>query len=366
MHVGLVISVILHVGLLAWALWAVHAERFNMPDTPPIDVAIITPSELTRLRQGDPDSKEMTAKAEEPPEKEISKKEADKPKPITAPDRPAAEPPPPEPEAAKPEPEPPKPQEPEKSAQPPKEDAIADKIAALPEPKPGPTPEELKKLEEEKAAEEAAKKAEEEKKKAEEERKKEEEKKKREAKKKEEEKKKAEQKRKAEERKRRLAEKRRRDAEKKKQQFDPDRIAALLDKTPEKKGAPKRSNAPDPNSTFKGPTAGTLEGRDDQLSAREQDLLAGMVRAQLRNCWQLPGGGGGSEIPVVTLRWQLNPDGSLNGMPRVEGGGSGPMYQIAVETAMRAVHQCAPFTLPPDKYGAWKELIWEFDPTRML
>jgi colicin import membrane protein len=345
-------SVVLHVGLLAWALWAVHiTDKLDMPDTPPIDVAIITPSELTRLRQGDRDSKELTAKAEDKPSVEISKKEAPKPKPITAPEPPPAAPPPAEPEAAKAEP--PKP-EPEKQA-----DPIADKIATLPpqpEPKPGPTPGEVKKLEEKKQAEEEAKKkAEAEMRKAE-------------AKKKaEERKKKAEAKRKAQERKKKFAEqKRKEDAAKKKLQFDPDRIAALLDKTPDKKGAPSNTNAPDPDSVYKGPTAGTIDGKDSVLSVREQDLLLGLVRGQLRNCWQLPGGGGGSEIPVVTLRWLLNPDGSLHGVPQVENGGSGPMAKIAVETAIRAVHQCAPFTLPPDKYDAWKELIWDFDPRRML
>ncbi|MGE0775645.1 MAG: hypothetical protein AB7L36_11485, partial [Sphingomonadaceae bacterium] len=325
-------------------------NRHDVPDTPPIDVAIITPSELTRLRQGDPDSKEMVAKTEKPPEKEVSKKEAEKPKPVTAPPPPSAPPPPPEPEVAKPEP-PPQPE--------PAKDPIADKIAALPpppEPAPGPTPEELKKMEEEKQAAEEAKRKAEEQRKAEEARK--------EA---EEAKRKALARKKDEERKKRLAEaKRKAEEAKKKQQFDPDRIAALLDKTPEKRGAPQQSNAPSPDTAYKGPTAGTRDGTDTELSAREQDLLRGLVRGQLRGCWHLPGGGGGSEIPVVTLRWRLKPDGTLDGVPQVEGGGGGPMYQIAVETAQRAVYQCAPFTLPPDKYASWKEIIWDFDPREML
>ncbi len=357
MQVGLIMSVILHVGLLAWALWAVHTtEKLDMPDTPPIDVAIITPSELTRLRQGDRDSKELTTKAEEKPSEEISKKDAPKPRPVTAPEPPPSVPPPAEPEEARAEP--PKP-EPEKRA-----DPIADKIAALPpqpEPKAVPSPEELKKLEEQKNAEEEAKK------KAAEEKRKAEEKKQADEKKKAEAKKKVEAKRKAQERRKKLAEQRRKEEERKKKlQFDPDRIAALIDKTPDKKGAPSKTNAPDASAIYKGPTAGTFDGKDSVLSVREQDLLLGLVRGQLRNCWQLPGGGGGSEIPVVTLRWRLNPDGSLKGAPQVEDVGSGPMYQVAVETAIRAVYQCSPFTLPPDKYDAWKELIWDFDPRRML
>ncbi|MCB1521820.1 MAG: protein TolA [Hyphomicrobiaceae bacterium] len=354
----------MHVGVLAWALIAIHgANKLDMPDTPPLEVAIVTPSELTRMRQGDPDSKEMVAKAEAEPEKEISKKEAPKPKPVVAPPPPAPEPPPPD-ETAKAEP-PPEPAKPEAVKPDPAKapDPIADKIAALPpppEPAPGPTPEQLKEIEAKKAAEEAKKAAEEAKKAADA-------KKTEEARKAEEKRKKAEKKKKDDERKKRLAEAKRKAAEaKKKQQFDPDRIAALIDKTPEKKGAPQRSNAPSPDATYKGPTAGTRDGTDTVLSAREQDLLRGLVRGQLRGCWHLPGGGGGSEIPIVTLRWQLKPDGTLSGIPVVEGGGSGPMFQIAVEAAQRAVLQCAPFTLPPDKYAAWKEIIWDFDPREML
>jgi colicin import membrane protein len=42
------------------------------------------------------------------------------------------------------------------------------------------------------------------------------------------------------------------------------------------------------------------------------------------------------------------------------------VYQIAAEAAMRAVKACSPFTLPPDKYAAWKMIIWDFDPREML
>jgi colicin import membrane protein len=62
----------------------------------------------------------------------------------------------------------------------------------------------------------------------------------------------------------------------------------------------------------------------------------------------------------------LRPDGSLEGEPALEAPQSGPVYQIAAEAAMRAVKMCSPFTLPPDKYAAWKMIIWDFDPREML
>ena len=339
MHFGLAISILLHVSLLAWALFQIHTTTpRDLVDTPPVEVSMITPSELTRLKQGDPTSKELVAKAEDkPPEKDISKKEAEKPKPVTAPPPAAAEPPPPEPPKP-PEPEPPKP---ETKAEPPKPDPIAAKLA---EPPPGPTPDELKKIEDDKKAEEQ-KKAEE-------------------AKKAEE--KKAEEKKKAEELKKKLAEAKRKEDEKKKQKFDADRIAALLDKTPDKKGAPQRSNSPDPNATHKGPTAGNPTGNDTVLSAREIDMLNGMLGAQLRRCYSLPGAGGGANIPIVELRWRMKPDGTVDGQPEVLQGGSGPLAQVAVDTAVRAVLQCQPFSLPPDKYQVWKVIERAFDPSNML
>ncbi len=351
MHFGLAISILLHVSLLAWALFQIHTTTpRDLVDTPPVEVSMITPSELTRLKQGDPTSKELVAKAEDkPPEKDISKKEAEKPKPVTAPPPAAAEPPPPEPPKP-PEPEPPKP---ETKAEPPKPDPIAAKLA---EPPPGPTPDELKKIEDDKKAEEQ--------KKAEEAKKAEEQKKAEEAKKAEE--KKAEEKKKAEELKKKLAEAKRKEDEKKKQKFDADRIAALLDKTPDKKGAPQRSNSPDPNATHKGPTAGNPTGNDTVLSAREIDMLNGMLGAQLRRCYSLPGAGGGANIPIVELRWRMKPDGTVDGQPEVLQGGSGPLAQVAVDTAVRAVLQCQPFSLPPDKYQVWKVIERAFDPSNML
>jgi colicin import membrane protein len=361
MQLGLAISLVLHLGILAWALVSIQATpELRAPDVTPIEVAIVTPSELTRLKQGNPDAKELEAKAKEEPQPP-SKEEAPKPKPITAPPPPPPPPAPPPPEEAK-TPEPPK-AEPAKPEPPPepKADPIADKLAALPappEPEPGPSPEELKRLEDERQAEESRK---------EEERRKAEEQKKAEEKRKAEEKKKAEELKKKKEEEKKLAEaKRKAEEAKKKQQFDADRIAALIDKTPDKRGAPPSATPPTQPTTHTGPTAGERSGRDTVLSAREQDLLKGKISAQLRGCWRLPGGGGGIETVVVTVHWRLRPDGSLDGEPEVERPQASPVFQIAAEAAVRAVKACAPFALPPDKYSAWRAIIWDFDPREML
>ena len=349
MPFGFFVSLAMHCGLLAWAFVSMQSTKpLNTEETQAITVAIISPSELTRLKQGDPDAKKLEAKAKEKPKPEISKKEAPKPKPITAPPPAAQEPP----------------------------DPIADKLAALPKeepkPAPGPTPAEIAK---QKAALEAAaalaakKKAAEEAKKKAEAKKKDDAKKKAEAKKKAAAKKKREKEKKrkaAAKRKKREAEKRRKAAAKKKKQFDADRIAALIDKSPDKRGAPKRSRNPSEPTDYDGPTAGERHGRDTVLSAREEDLLKGAISAQLRDCWRLPGGGGGIETVVVTLQWRLKPDGSLDGEPRVQHPQNGPVFRIAAESAVRAVKGCSPFRLPPEKYTSWRSITWDFDPRDML
>lgn len=342
MQYGLAISVVLHAALLAWALLTIQSTpALRVPEPEAIAVALITPSELLQLKKGSETAKELEAKTKEEPKPDTSKVEAPKPNPILAPTPPAEAPPPPQ-EVATAEPPP--------VPEPSKPDPIAEKLAATPPPPeatPGPTPDELK------AQEEAKQKAEAEKKKAEDDKKKAEDKKKTDDKRKLEQKKLADAKKKAE------------DAKK---QADPaDRLAALLNKDPSKKGAPVSGTPPTKPADYTGPTAGASKGDSPVLSVREQDLLRGMLRSQIARCWRLPGAGGGTETPIVTLKWRMRPDGSLEGEPQIDKPASGPMASLATEAAIRAVKGCQPYDLPKDLYATgWKDVTWEFDPSQML
>lgn len=345
MPFGLLISLSCHVALLAWAFVSMRAvQELPTPDTPAISADIITPSEFLRLKQGSEDAKNLETKANDKPTPDDSKNETKKPD--NAPPPPPAEAPPPPPEP--PKVEPPKPPEP---------DPIAKQIEQPPpppEPAPGPTPEEQKlleqKIEEQRLADEAKKKAEEDaKKKAED-----------------------------EARKKKLADElKKKKADEAKKKFDPSKIASLLEKAPND-AAPKALIDKDPTkkgqqaagtsqtATATGKEAGTATGTDSVLSAREQDLLKGMIKGQLAQCWRLPGGGGGTETPVVTLRWRLRPDGELDGEPAVKSAPSDPLGQAAADAAMRAVRGCQPFRLPAESYEGWKDIEWVFDPRQML
>lgn len=351
MPFGLVISFLCHAALIGWAyLSMAKVQQHIVDDTPAISAEVITPSEFLRLKEGAEDSKNLETKAKDEPKPDDSKNDTKKPEAS------APAPPPPPQEVAKAEPPPPP--EPPKVTEPPPEPAKPEEPPPPPEPAPGPTPDEQKLLEQKieedrkKAEEEAKKKAEEEAKKKAEELKK----------------KKAE-----EEKKKKLAEAKKK-AEEAKKKFDPNAIAnllekapddakskALLDKDPTKKG--QQAAGTSKTATATGKEAGVKGGKDIVLSAREADLLKGMIKSQLEPCTRMFGGG--LDTPVVTVEWNVNEDGSLDGEPVVLQPQSSAVFQIAANASVNAVKNC-PLSLPADKYPAWRHIRWEFDWPKML
>ena len=375
MGFGLAVSVLLHAGLLAWALLNIHATPpLKMPDEIPVEVSIISQIDLeTRQKKGDSLSKiEEAAQAQG---KAPSPKDAPKPKPVRAVEPPppaAAEPPPPPPEPVKEEPPPPEPAKAEPPPPPPPPDQIAAIIEKTPPPEPdGPSLAEKKKLEEQLAEqqrqeqEEAARQA------AEEEAKRKVE---AEAKKKLD----AEAKKKADEiAKKKLAEdkKRKEEAERKKaaelarksKSFE-QQMAELLNKVPDQPSAAQGAEAPPSKpTTAKGPTAGTKTGTDNVNKARAEQMIVAMLNSAFEQCWNKPLAGGGVAAPVVTLRWTLNQDGTLHGEPKVvQTDKSNPLADQAERAALRAVQTCVPFQLPPEQYNMWREITWKFNPNQSL
>jgi colicin import membrane protein len=303
----------LHVALLGWALLAIGATKpLKLPEEIPVEVAIVSPDALTRLKPGDRTAKELETEPKEAPAKEPPRKETPNPRvePAAAPPPP---PPPPKDEIAKRLADPPP-----KEAQPTPEDQLAleRKIA-----------EEHKKAEEQKKAEEARRKA-------------------------------AEAKRKAEEAARKAA-------EAKRKQFDAERVAALLNKLPDDKQAPAGSPSPAP-ATRKGPSAGAAEGRDTQLSANEKSMLLSMIVNKVKTCWNINAGieGAAQLVPIITF--ELNRDGSVRGTPKVMNASSSPQFQDAANSAIRAVMQCQNYNLPPERYEVWESVTLRFDPSQMF
>jgi hypothetical protein len=142
------------------------------------------------------------------------------------------------------------------------------------------------------------------------------------------------------------------------QQFNADDIAALLNKE-EPQGGGDPVPVPEPQ------TLGSIDGHAE--AAMTQSEIAAL-KARLYQCWNPPVAVREAANLVVTVRINLLVDGSLAGAPQLVGGGLDPLTQIAAESAIRAVVQCAPFgdILRPEKYALWSEIEFVFDPREML
>src|SRR5262249_12505219 len=118
-----------------------------------------------------------------------------------------------------------------------------------------------------------------------------------------------------EEKRKKLAElKKKQDEEKKrkedeaKKQFDAEKIAALLDKVPDK-GAPRPSVPLDEQvkSLNKGPVLGAPEGRDQRLTASELAVLQQIIRSCIGPKWNILGGGETAQNTIVKIKVQFHP-----------------------------------------------------------
>lgn len=148
--------------------------------------------------------------------------------------------------------------------------------------------------------------------------------------------------------------------------FNPNRIAALLDKSQKKETKPllerlaSKVASQEPNKP-----APKARVSDQPLTMSEIDA----IRYQIEQCWSVPAGARDAEDLVVRIRLFLNTDGSLSRAPELvdEPADGNDFYRTAAESARRAVLQCSPLkNLPADKYERWREVVLTFNPRQML
>ncbi len=145
----------------------------------------------------------------------------------------------------------------------------------------------------------------------------------------------------------------------KKRDFNTDRIAALLNKIPDAANEPAPV-MPSDEAPKQGARTVERHASDPCRSTRSMRFAA-----RIAQCWSPPPGGLGADQIVVKLRLRLNEDGTLVGYPTVANSGASPFFQAAADSAVRAVYQCQPYTLPSDKYALWRDMILNFDPSEM-
>ena len=141
--------------------------------------------------------------------------------------------------------------------------------------------------------------------------------------------------------------------------FDPNNIAALIDKSKtESAESLKKSNKITQDQQRNVENAG--------LSLSEEDAL----KAQIFGCWSIPLGLPYNEDLLVRIKLQLNPDGTVSQSEildhaRMNRPGQG-FYKVLAESALRAVKLCQPLRVPTTGYERWKELQLNFDAREML
>ena len=145
----------------------------------------------------------------------------------------------------------------------------------------------------------------------------------------------------------------------KKELFDPNNIAALIDKSKENfaetmKTTNKITQSQDKNAELSG------------LSLNEEDAL----KAQIFGCWSIPLGLPYNENLLVRIKLKLKPDGTVIKSEildhvRMNKPGQG-FYKVLAESALRAIRLCQPLRVPSTGYERWKDLQLNFDAREML
>jgi len=145
----------------------------------------------------------------------------------------------------------------------------------------------------------------------------------------------------------------------KKELFDPNNIAALIDKSKvETAETKKKTDKITQDQQKKIESAG--------LSLSEEDAL----KAQIFGCWSIPLGLPYNENLLVRIKLELNPDGTILQSEiidhaRMNKPGQG-FYKVLAESALRAIKLCQPLRVPTTGYERWKELQLNFDAREML
>ena len=145
----------------------------------------------------------------------------------------------------------------------------------------------------------------------------------------------------------------------KKDLFDPNNIAALIDKSKEESAEIEKINNDITQDQIR-----NIE--NSKLTLSEEDAL----KAQIFGCWSIPLGLPYDENLLVRIKLKLKPDGSVTKTEildhaRMNKPGQG-FYKVLAESALRAVRLCQPLRVPSSGYERWKELQLNFDAREML
>ena len=141
--------------------------------------------------------------------------------------------------------------------------------------------------------------------------------------------------------------------------FDPNQIAALIDKSKEETAQTLKKDKKLTQSNVKNSFA-------KGLTLNQEDAL----KAQIFGCWSLPLGLPYQKNLLVRIKLKLRPDGTvlrseILDHARMNQPGQS-FYKVLAESALRAIRICQPLRVPPTGYDKWKDLQLNFDANEML
>ena len=145
----------------------------------------------------------------------------------------------------------------------------------------------------------------------------------------------------------------------KKEIFNPNDIAALIDKSKE--------NLAETNIKNKKITQSQDKSMDiSGLTLSEEDAL----KAQIFGCWSIPLGLPYNENLLVRIKLKLKPDGTIIDSEIIDHARMNMpgqnFYRVLAESALRAIQLCQPLRVPSTGYERWKDLQLNFDAREML
>ena len=145
----------------------------------------------------------------------------------------------------------------------------------------------------------------------------------------------------------------------KKELFDPNNIAALIDKSKvESAETIKKNNKITQDQKKNVENAG--------LSLSEEDAL----KAQIFTCWSVPIGLPFSEDLLVRVKLQVKPDGTIEKLEMLDhvkmNTPGKEKFRTLADSVRRAIQLCNPLKVPTSGYERWKNMILNFDARDML
>ena len=141
--------------------------------------------------------------------------------------------------------------------------------------------------------------------------------------------------------------------------FDPNSIAALIDKSKEETA---ETNKKTNKITQDQDRSIDMTG----LSLSEEDAL----KAQIFGCWSIPLGLPYNEDLLVRIKLKLKPDGGIEKMEMLDhvkmNTPGKEKFRNLAESVRRAVQLCDPLRVPLTGYERWKDMILNFNAREML